>query len=337
MPRFLVLSDLHLGAHRGVHHVGVGLQAAAVMQKARLDKSADVVVLNGDIFDNWAHPIDAVPPTWKDLMKGNEVEQFLGEIAKWDAGSVWYIKGNHDFDVPSIKPCVMFTAGTAYQELWFEHGHRMDMFNAPDPTGRYYPFGYFITRVHTQGLHTKAPALREAHYYFKGFDRAADKAKDQPVADVLREVSLVDIVMRAVALDAGVQMSDKILMPDGTSPTVQEVTDTYQNLFIEWANQIGFQTASQMLAVSVERMEWEAQEVLKGAHKRILAMGHSHKPEYHYYDGIGGYVNDGAMCIGVPTWTRITYPDSGTDAVCIEQHAWSSGIVPPVSTTWVKL
>jgi len=329
--RFLVLSDLHLGAHPGVHHDGVAEQAVAILEKARLNKTADVVVLNGDVFDNWAHPIDAKPPSWTVIMCQPDVEPFTGELLNWGKENVWYVRGNHDFDVGNLFNVTMFTEGTAYKQLWFEHGHRMDFFNAPDPAGRKYPFGYFITRVHTQGIKNKAPALNQNIHSYLDESLLADG-----LAAKFRHVTLPQLVMAAVALDAGVPMTARVPMPDGTNPTLLDVVDQYSSLTLDWANKVGIPDATQMLLVSAEQMQWEAQEILKGAHKQILTMGHSHKPEYHYYDGIGGYVNDGAMCIGTPTWTRIDYPDSGKDAVRIEQYRWNMGFDVPVSTTWVS-
>lgn len=333
MPRFLILSDLHLGVHKGVHHVGVGLQAASVIQRARLDNTADVIVLNGDIFDNWAHPIDAVPPSWEEILAPPEIQAFMAEISQWPRGNVWYLRGNHDFDIPDLPNVTMYTGfGTAYKELWFEHGHRMDLFNAPDLKGRPYPFGYFITRVHTQGLHKKAPSLDPNIHKYTNAVSPAFLAE----SEALQELTLPKMILSVVALDAGVPMTAKIHMPDGSTPTLEEVANDYGYLLADWAQAYGFEYAANAALVSAEQMEWEAQAILKGAHKRVLVLGHSHKPEYHYYGSFGGYVNDGAMCNSNPTWTRITYPDTGTDAVCIEQYRLSE-TDKPVSTTWVKV
>lgn len=129
-------------------------------------KRADVkeLVLLGDFFDLWLYPVNVKPWTVQQVIQqwssgADSVIGVLKECAD-KLPNVFYIKGNHDMSVtaadltpviPKIKyiTCDQYNTDHA-NELHVEHGHLIDMFNAPDISGdaiKGLPFGYFITRL----------------------------------------------------------------------------------------------------------------------------------------------------------------------------------------------
>jgi UDP-2,3-diacylglucosamine pyrophosphatase LpxH len=128
-------------------------------------KRADVkeLVLLGDIFDLWLYPVNVAPWTAKQIIQkwsgADSVVSALKECAN-KLPDVFYINGNHDMDVTAadlalISPKIKFRTSDQYNAahaniLHLEHGHLVDMFNAPDISGdaiKGLPFGYFITRL----------------------------------------------------------------------------------------------------------------------------------------------------------------------------------------------
>ena len=178
------ISDIHMGDGRSIAE-GYGWlidnQDAVREFLALAGQSPDLreIVIAGDLFDEWVAPMITSP-----LGGGTEAE-FVASIARANPGivsamndlvrggqvRVTYVPGNHDMLVRAAEVDGVFPGigqardATAkglgaysppeHPEMVFEHGHRWDFFNAPDPIsnlavtggGSILPPGFFVSKI----------------------------------------------------------------------------------------------------------------------------------------------------------------------------------------------
>ncbi len=171
--KIIVLSDLHIGFKDEYAEIQENrAYLIEFMQRAAMTSDIREIVLNGDIFDEWFLPLSFVETDRADFYRKNiennkdVVDAFIQVM---DAGiNLVYVVGNHDMSVhtqyikeaiPGMKVCSeplgvgMYRTGDR-NEIVIEHGHRYDVFSAPDTISNAHltngptmlPPGYFYAR-----------------------------------------------------------------------------------------------------------------------------------------------------------------------------------------------
>jgi len=186
--QIVVMSDTHLGVDDAYAEIGVNKQALLeFLTMIRSSSTTSELVINGDFIDYWFLPADyEMPDTlseFDDLVVKNNQDIFdmIKAIISDGQIKLTYVPGNHDTtfneaEVQRIFPGInqardsegvgTYIAGDN-QEIAIEHGHRYNIFCAPDPlsnrdmvnsTTAIMPAGYFFTRIATTSVVEGKPA-----------------------------------------------------------------------------------------------------------------------------------------------------------------------------------
>jgi UDP-2,3-diacylglucosamine pyrophosphatase LpxH len=174
----VVMSDLHMGADLSYAEINENLSSLEkLLNQIRVSPNVKELVFAGDFLDEWY-----VPATI-DTYAGQGQSGFVQRIATTNSGViealnqiiqageilVTYVPGNHDMAVtaeniaailPGINQARDAEQGlgtyspAGHTEIAIEHGHRYNIFCAPDPIsnqdispGAIQPAGYFLTRL----------------------------------------------------------------------------------------------------------------------------------------------------------------------------------------------
>jgi UDP-2,3-diacylglucosamine pyrophosphatase LpxH len=174
----VVISDLHMGADLAYAEINQNLKPLeAFLKNVKASPNVKELVIAGDLFDEWFVPADV------NTYKGRDQSDFVKRIASANKGvvdalnsiigdgkiRVTYVPGNHDLtispqNIELIFPGINQTRdeklglGTYtpadFPALAIEHGHRYNLFCAPDmfsnqaeAPGTIMPPGYFFTRI----------------------------------------------------------------------------------------------------------------------------------------------------------------------------------------------
>jgi UDP-2,3-diacylglucosamine pyrophosphatase LpxH len=175
--KIIVLSDIHTGFEDAYAEIFENRPyLIEFLQRIAVTSDVREVVLNGDILDEWFLPLSFVELDRGDFYRRN-IENNKDIIAAFkdvmDAGvKLVYVVGNHDMSVdvqyvveaiPGMEVCAqdlgvgLFRTGDR-NEVVIEHGHRYDVFSAPDT----------VTNAHL----TKGPTMLPPGYFYARF--AAD-------------------------------------------------------------------------------------------------------------------------------------------------------------------
>jgi len=296
------LSDMHLGSQNTTREEREGIAACLdTLGKMGLTH----LVLPGDIFDIWTAPAEMKPPTYEDILKGDDlVVPALQRLVVRPNLTVAYQWGNHDFDLPADLFRTFFRAAqvdTSFTlgNLWVEHGHAYDLFNAsgpgimtPDPAKGNRPLGYYITRIHTRAGRVVS-ALNSSAYVQNVMEQV--QAERQP-----GRWTVATLVLDYVVRQTGRSYNDEVVMPDGSRIPIWAISEAYADSFRAWEEKHGLFDAINAILVGAEYMDHSAQDVRNQHGKRLVVFGHSHKALWNDLtvgDGVAGaYVNDGAWC-----------------------------------------
>ena len=200
--KILVLSDLHTGFEDAYAEILENRPyLIEFMQRAAVTSDVREIVLNGDIFDEWFLPLSFIETDRADFYKKNIennkdlVDAFMEVM---DAGiELVYVVGNHDMSVniqyveeaiPGMKVCSQNLGVGLYRtgdrnEIVIEHGHRYDVFSAPDTISNAHltngptmlPPGYFYARFAADWVLKGKPEYNAAPPVIK---TAPDHVKD---------------------------------------------------------------------------------------------------------------------------------------------------------------
>jgi UDP-2,3-diacylglucosamine pyrophosphatase LpxH len=185
--KIIVLSDIHTGFEDAYAEI-LENRPLLIEFLQRVTVTSDVreVVLNGDILDEWFLPLSFIETDRGDFYRKN-IENNMDIIAAlldvMDAGiNLVYVVGNHDMSVnikyieeaiPGMKVCSQHLGVGLYRtgdrnEIVIEHGHRYDVFSAPDtitnahltdsPT--MFPPGYFYARFAADWVLNEKPPYK---------------------------------------------------------------------------------------------------------------------------------------------------------------------------------
>lgn len=171
--KIIVISDLHTGFEDAYAEILNNRQyLIEFLQRISVTSDVREVVLNGDILDEWFLPLSFLETDREDFYRKNLANnKDIIAVFKtvMDSGvNLVYVVGNHDMSVnikyiedaiPGMKVCCQQLGVGLYRtgdrnEIVIEHGHRYDVFSAPDtvtnahlinsPT--MFPPGYFYAR-----------------------------------------------------------------------------------------------------------------------------------------------------------------------------------------------
>ena len=182
-----IISDIHLGDQRAYTNkycwFGKNQSALESFLDWVMSDTSNVkqLVILGDLFDEWLVPYTISPfdasiniSSTRDFFNAvanatvNEnIFDRLKAVVNHDSIELIYVPGNHDMlgtqDILNeIIPGAAWEGGpdglgkySPFPEMIFEHGHRYDFFNCPQPlvnTGHKLPPGYFISRLYAKGM-----------------------------------------------------------------------------------------------------------------------------------------------------------------------------------------
>ena len=190
--KIVVISDTHLGVDDAYSETVQNKQLLVdfLHRVAATDDIAEVVIA-GDFFDEWFQPFSAAPHAdcatfYRQVAQNNaDVINAIEELMTTYGKKVTYIPGNHDmtldFDtVASVLPGInqardadglgTYRTG-ARKEIVIEHGHRYNVFVAPDnitnkalSNGKsILPPGYFFTRIGASYVMEGRPADQKSY------------------------------------------------------------------------------------------------------------------------------------------------------------------------------
>jgi len=183
----VVISDLHLGANLDYAEINANLAPLEnLLHQINESRNVKELIIAGDLIDEWFVPATV------DTYAGKDQADFVERIGVTNKGvidafkqiianknvTLVYTPGNHDLTItadnvskllPGIKQARDDDAlglGTYspedYPKIAIEHGHRYNIFCAPDPIsnqivapGTILPPGYFFTRIAAQHVFDK--------------------------------------------------------------------------------------------------------------------------------------------------------------------------------------
>jgi UDP-2,3-diacylglucosamine pyrophosphatase LpxH len=312
----IVVSDIHIsnGAGYSWFLPPCPSEFTAMLKRMAGDPTVKELVLLGDLFDLWLYPLDVVPWTTPQILAGNPevVEALQACVAKLP--NVYYILGNHDMEVASADLKPLDSGGRSVQLVdsdWYnrqyqnvrhlEHGHFVDMFNAPDSASDTiggYPLGYFITRLVATADNQNAlwNALQGVVQYFDNLHRATGiKAAALPSMGSL----FIELIVTALEVAAGVNDHTPIRMPqadlDGKY-TVGDIKTNYASLLPTWEARYPNSEDllnSMLTGLLANGLDWYAKLLsAQFSEIKVTIMGHTHHGEV-----MGHYDNSGCWCI----------------------------------------
>jgi UDP-2,3-diacylglucosamine pyrophosphatase LpxH len=326
----IVISDIHMsdGASTGADYSWFRLPCqvdlTAMLNKIAQDSRVGELVLLGDLFDLWLYPINIPPLTVSEIIDLKENAPIIEALRLCvQKKNVYYMNGNHDMAVVAsdLQPFssggknIKLISPDEYNKNYLglrhlEHGHAVDMFNAPDAhpddpseTIGGYPLGFFITRlIATAGK--RWAAARQALQALLHTFGAKHKAMRLEGIDVLSVGSLlVKSIIDLLKVYGGVNDSDKIRFSEpglDNQYTVGDIKSHYGSLFGTWlferypdpedfvhAMLVGFEPNG---------LDWYAEKLLSGSGApKVVVMGHTHQAApKSYVQGV--YDNDGCWC-----------------------------------------
>ncbi|EFC80448.1 metallophosphoesterase [Parafrankia sp. EUN1f] len=321
----VVLSDVHIATNSPTNWYQAGIHEPYLV--ATFDwivENADLfqeVILLGDLVDLWTFPPDVRPPSMADIIAANpRVLGPGGALARVVAtfGSVTYVLGNHDGtltadDLDALRQAVgpvrlvdpvYIRTGVTGARTVFSHGHHWTMFNAPDPTPPWapLPIGHFVTRSFAHQMARRLQAGQSvADLPDMGYPAGINLDDFLRTLDPMLHPDLSSRLLDYVADVAGLPRTAPIVLPDGTTTTIDEAASIYAHLFSRWEKEEGLFTAGRAaLADSSAHLAWFAQRLAIQHSADLVVFGHTHRPMGGLTVSPVNYVNSGFECAAVP-------------------------------------
>jgi UDP-2,3-diacylglucosamine pyrophosphatase LpxH len=320
MGKTIVMSDLHVSNCEKYAWCSVkGItDICNMLEWVANDTSVSELVLLGDLFDMWAYPVDVVPWTAKQIigLQARLVSALQACVTRLPA--VIYLPGNHDMGVTaqdllpfavgsktiSLQTPSQYNNNPAHKDWHLEHGHDVDMFNAPydesDSIGNL-PFGFFITRLTTQSQ-DPAKARQLLHDTLQGhfsFTKAGVIHLPSLGWDPLGQMlitAIVDVLAdhAKIPQDTPIRFSDPTL--DAQKITIAQVKSHYGKLLGKWwtkcEGHLGKLLDTALVAVRDDGLNWYAQSLQQSpTPPKVMVLGHTHHSET-----LKTYSNDGCWC-----------------------------------------
>jgi Calcineurin-like phosphoesterase len=331
----VVLSDVHIGNgaptcwyQPAVHDGRLSEALAWIVSRRAVIRE---VVLLGDLFDVWTYPPSVRPPSMSDIIAANRgllgPSGPLAAVVRALPGQVRLLLGNHDGsltrrDIDTLNRSLggnpsrgerielveapwRVAAGASGARTVFSHGHRWCMFNAPDARSRWgtIPIGHFVSRAIGYQL---SRSLRPP-------DTAADRPNSGNPVGVNwgvamskwdRRKDLARFFLEYFCGATGMPMTERIVMPDGSTTTAQEAARIFAGLFALWVRREGRREEA-LRAAAAEypggaHLAWFAQRLALRTASDLAVMGHTHAAVGGLEVSPVNYVNSGYMCVSRP-------------------------------------
>lgn len=364
--KIVVISDVHLSDEQSWSWFNQqsGCRLKGFLKQTANDSQVKELVLLGDIFELWLFPVDVMPWSAAQIIQHwdggpDSVIAALRECAD-RLPQVSFLCGNHDMgvtqaDLDLISPKIRLisaehhTAG--HPGLHLEHGHLVDIFNAPDISGDpidNLPFGYFVTRLVAsagggnevwRAVSQRVEAEFAALFSFSrlsrrtgfgmtdllGFDFFLEHAVAAAGASLIK--GIVDVLLWYVKLvNPSVNESSRILLPGG-GVAVGEVKKHYHRLLVRWFRLHGLDGLRRTALASTD-LDWRARQLLSQGDVKIAVTGHTHQGKILPIEQ-GRYANSGTWRDGVgATYLEITAQSAPT--VSLKAYP-SNASLPPLS------
>ncbi len=332
-----IISDVHMGDPRAYSNnycwFGKNREALESFLTWIHDSSrVKELVILGDLFDEWLVPYTISPfDTAVNISSTHDffmavagaatnknIFDLLNEIANHDSIDLVYVPGNHDMlgteeILHAIIPNARWMGGpdglgkySPFPEMVFEHGHRYDFFNCPQPKvnpGHKLPPGYFVSRLYAKGM----------------MNASATDIPDKSATGSFEFRAAWDVAFLYTIAHFGMPMPDI-----NAQNIIMSGIDGY-------SSPMSFNGAEEMYAASIEdywpstqaqnqvpvptpccfHAIWNGHSDLFSAaeeqymlqppapdHYEVIAFGHTHEPMLKYYAGNGGrssiYANSGS-------------------------------------------
>ena len=311
----VVISDVHMsnGADYSWFLPPYPQDIAALLHKVANDASVEELVFLGDFFDLWLYPIDVVPWSISRIIAANpSITQALQQCTR-NLANVYYLTGNHDMSVQAHDLLPFNSGGKSIQLIspeWYrakyqgrrhlEHGHAVDMFNAPDDSGDTiggYPLGFFITRLVATA--TYPGAAGQALKKLLQTHSATVQAMELEAIDGWSKGSgLVLSMITLLAGYAGVKDTTPIRFSEpklDSRYTVGDIKRYYGSLFGTWLKRYPNPrdlAKTMLVTVDPHGLDWFVKKLLSGETRpKLVVMGHTHNTMSR-----DEYSNDGCWC-----------------------------------------
>jgi UDP-2,3-diacylglucosamine pyrophosphatase LpxH len=266
------------------------------------------------LFDLWVYPIDEPPWSVSRIITENPIVAEALQTCIRKIPAVYFVTGNHDMQIKQ-KDLLPFSAGGKRLQLitpdWYstkhkrqrhlEHGHAVDMFNAPDDsddTIGNYPLGFFIARLLATAADPKA-ARQKLKTLLQARSYALRGIPSQMLETRKLGAELVEAIITVLAEHAKVEDNARIRFSEpelDNKVTVGQVKQRYGSLLGVWHERYPDprELAHTMVAcVAPHGLDWYAQNLLSGNKPpKVVLLGHTHHPVSQ-----GGYVNGGCWCL----------------------------------------
>jgi UDP-2,3-diacylglucosamine pyrophosphatase LpxH len=366
--KIVVISDVHLSDEQSWSWFNrqSGERLTGFLQQTANDSTVRELVLLGDIFELWLFPISEMPWTAARIIQHwdsgpNSVIAALRECAD-KLPQVSCLCGNHDMgvtqaDLNLISPKIRLISADVHHAghpgvLHLEHGHAVDLFNAPDISGdpiEGLPFGYFVTRLVAsagggnevwRAVSQRIEAEFSALFSFSrlsrrtgfgsvnlfGFDFFLEHVAAAAGASLIK--GIVDVLLWYVKLvNPSVNENSRILLPSGGGVTIGEVKRHYHRLLVRWFRLHGLDGLYKTALASTD-LDWRAQQLLSEGTVKIVVTGHTHQGKI-LPAGQGRYANSGSWRDGVGA-TYLEIIAQPGPAVSLKAYP-SNASVPPLS------
>lgn len=319
----VVLSDIHMGTNsptvwycKEIHEKYL---LAILNDIINCADQIEEVILLGDIFEFWAYPPDALPPTINDIIEANP--NVLGPYGKLVQalsalkGRMTYISGDHDMNVTQAELnkirsndgyTIKFHYGAYFpyydSGIKFIHGHEFTILNAPYFASRIapIPIGHFVCRAFAYKVQSILKKTQEESICMLEDYSACNYNDFLPLLPFYyehfsKDTNVISNFVDALIDATGIPGDMPILVNPFYSATLYDVKTIYQSQelvseklelkdIIDDFNKKNF--SEKIMNHCVER------EV------DTVVMGHTHSPSIFKNDEIM-YVTTGCMCPSV--------------------------------------
>ncbi|MEQ8833949.1 MAG: metallophosphoesterase [Miltoncostaeaceae bacterium] len=325
----VVLSDVHIGNgaptawyQPAVHDPYL---VRALDWAIEIKDSIRELILLGDLVDLWTYPPGVRPPSMAEIIAANPATLGPGgalarTVAALPPGAVKLLLGNHDGTLDradidllsaSVGPIelvdeVHTVTSASGARTTFTHGHLWTMFNAPDDRSPWAPLpvGHFVTRAFAyQMAKLLKPGQTVADLANMGAPNGFDLSQFLHSLSPTLDPSVSSMLLDYVAGVAGLPHDLPIILPDGSTTTLDAAKAAYADLFTEWVAKEGGPLNAARAAFADQwgdHLAWFAQRLAIQTGSDLVVMGHTHTP----ITGLAGspvhYVNSGFQCPSRP-------------------------------------
>lgn len=350
------LSDIHIGSNTPTNWYQASVHEpylnAALQYVIDNESVIREIVLLGDLVDFWTYLPGTTPPPFfnledlESIMRqnaaffGDETAGVLGQLGLTAAaldGNVSFVHGNHDMTVTQellnhiptgnapeiqLRPDTYFPLGN--QDLVCTHGHDFSMLCAPDAetnnTIKPLPLGYYVTRagayLASKSLTPSKPNV--AYLPNTGEPTGLDLTFEDytKILYYFATKSMGASITEVIQGETELGWSVPILLPDGSSTSLNDAFNNFDDLFDTWKDKIGLDGEPLGYSGALDALRYPdvdndllsyAQGMASKYNAKIVVLGHTHVPKDGLQsaanaDGSGSfiYANSGFNCPSIP-------------------------------------